>query len=247
MFAKDKLDFLLNALALGEEPLGFYYTNEAPGGFGPKEGAGHDCLMKYARLARKKKTEGWISRQRPACRGGAIYAGFAKPNDMVARFVTTGTDKMPGERYLPDPQSVWKFFEASELAPAPADYCIFKPVSRFAADEEPLAVIFFVRGERLAGLCQLAFYAFGGHDAVVFPFGSGCASILSWPLLYARKGENRAVVGGADPSCRPYMERDELSFAVPRRSFALMLEKAEESFLSGRTWQNVRKKIISGG
>lgn len=240
--SNSQLNFLLDAIGL-EEPLGVFYSATAPGGAGPKGGKGHDCLMKYVRMAQTKKQKGWISRQAPACRGGAIYAGFAEPNDAVAVFVSSGNDKIPGEKYLPDSQCMWKFFTAIDTQKAPADYCVFKPLSQFKANEEPLAVVFFVRGEQLAGLCQLAFYAFASHEAVAFPFGSGCASILSWPLLHARKGINKAIVGGSDPSCRPYLATDELSFAVPAKSFELMLEKAPESFLSGQTWQKARKKI----
>lgn len=200
-------------------------------------------MMKYIRLARKKGQAGWISRQLPGCRGEAIYAGFAAPDETIVQFVSTGTDKMPGERYLPDTQSMWNFFNALSMRPAPNDFCVFKQLSHFRSNEEPLAVIFFARGEQLGGLCQLAFYAFANHDTVAFPFGSGCANILSRPLLYGNMGVNKAVAGGANPSCRSYLETDELTFAVPAKSFQLMLEKAPESFLGGHTWQKVRKKI----
>lgn len=242
MFAREELDYLLEALDI-EEPLGVFYSNRQPPGAGPLEGKKHNCMLKYARIARKKGQPGWVSREKPGCRGGAIYAGFAPPNEAVARFVSIGTDQAPGERYLPDTQSMWNFFKALEWQNAPAEFCVFKPLSQFAAEESPLVVIFFARGEQLTGLCQLAYYAFADHQAVAFPFGSGCANLLSWPLLYGRKGLNKAVVGGADPSCRPYMEIDELSFAVPPKAFQLMLEKAPGSFLAGQAWQKVRRKI----
>lgn len=243
MFDKEKLSWLLQSLGYGEEPLGLTYTETKPEGYGSDGTKAHDCLMKYVRLARVRRTPGWISRQHPGCRGGAIYAGFAEPSDAVARFVTTGFPGKEGERYMPDPSSMWRFFKDIDPRPAPGEYCVFKPLSQFSDEEEPLVVTFFARGEVLGGLCQLAFFALDDHHAVTFPFGSGCSNLLSWPLHYARLGEDRAVVGGADPSCRPYMETDELSFALPATSFAKMLDAAPRSFLSGGTWAAVRRKI----
>ena len=138
---------------------------------------------------------------------------------------------------------MWRFFKELDTRPAPADYCAVKPLDQFSDEDEPLAVIFFARGELLGGLCQLACFSLDDHQAVTFPFGSGCANILSWPLHYARRGMDRAVVGGAAPSCRPYMETDELSFALPATSFVKMLDAAPHSFLTGNTWSAVRRKI----
>ncbi len=243
MVDRKKLDWMLDALGCEEKPLGLFFSEEQPTGHGPDGTKAHDCLMKYVRLARVRRVPGWISRHQPGCRGGAIYAGFTEPSDAVARFVTTGVPGREGERYMPDPKSMWRFFEALDSQPASADYCVIKPLELFSTEEKPLAIIFFARGELLSGLCQLAFFALDDHQAVVFPFGSGCANIVSWPLHYARQGEDRAVVGGADPSCRPYMEPDELSFAVPASAFIKMLDAAPRSFLTGGTWATVRRKI----
>ena len=243
VFDREKLDWMLGALGCEEAPLGLFFTGKKPEGHGPDSTRAPDCLMKYIRLARVRREPGWISRQQPGCRGGAIYAGFAEPSDAVARFVTTGFPGREGERYMPAPGSMSRFFKELDPRPAPADYCVVKPLDLFSDEEKPLSIIFFARGELLSGLCQLACFALDDHQAVAFPFGSGCANILSWPLHYARRGQERAVVGGADPSCRPYLETDELSFALPASSFMIMLDAAPHSFLAGGSWVSVRRKI----
>lgn len=246
MFNAQQLDFLRDALCLSEEPLGLYYASEKPDGFGPPEDGGHGCIIRSIRAGRAKQKPAWISRQKPGCRGAAIYAGYAPPNDAIASFVSIGSAGRPGERYMPGPGAMWRFFDSLNPPKAPADYCAFKPLSQFGKGEEPLVAVFFARGEALGGLCQLAFFATGDHEAVAFPFGSGCSNIISWPLHYAQNGIDKAVVGGADPSCRPYMAPDELSFAAPAATFAKMLQCAEESFLAGNTWKKARQKIARG-
>ena len=59
-------------------------------------------------------------------------------------------------------------------------------------------------------------------------------------ILY---GENKAVLGGWDPSARKFFKTDELTFTVPYEMFCQMLGRFEQSFLTTRTWTTVQKKI----
>ena len=68
-------------------------------------------------------------------------------------------------------------------------------------------------------------------------------SIFAWPLSWRRRGLKKAVVGGSDPSCRPFMAADELSFTVTADVLFAMQEAFPRSFLTGKTWAGVRKKI----
>lgn len=243
MTFSEKLEILADLLSFDEIPLGLYYTNIKPNKNGPSGKSAHDCLFKYLRIARIKRRPCWIGSENPGCPGGSIYAGFAEFNDAVAKFVSTGDEKRPGEKYMPSPQSVWTMYNLMHRRKAPADFCVLKPLNQFDGSEIPEVIIFFARGELLTGLCQLAFYAFDDTNALAFPFGSGCANIITWPLHYLENNQDKAVIGGSDPSCRPYLETDELTFAIPYPAFKKMLNKAEESFLSGKAWSNVRKKI----
>lgn len=244
----NKLHWLLEALGNIEEPIGIYYANEPPdGGYTSSEKPGHDCILKQIRLARIKKSVAWFDgRAQPRCMGGWTYMGYAlPPSDNICLHVTTGLPNREGERYLPQPASLRRMFNEVDIRPAPGRYCIAKPLSLFeeAKGEEPLFVIFFARGEVLSGLCQLAWYALDDHRAVEFPFGSGCANILAWPFHYFYRNRLKAVVGGADPSSRPFMNVDEMTVTFSLQAFEMLLNKAPESFLSTHTWQTVLKKI----
>lgn len=227
-----------------EEPLGITYADAAPDdSFSPAPGGGHACLINYLRMARTKKTCVHFSAEVKGCMGGWVYLGYVLPApERIAHFVTTGWQGGEGERYLPDPDSMRRFLHDLDVRPAPGPFCIAGPLSRFR-DEEPLLVAFHCRAEELTGLSMLAGFALNSHEAVAMPFGSGCASIFSWPLTYRRRGMRKAVVGGADPSCRPFMKVDELSFTVTADVLDAMLEAFPRSFLTGKTWAGVRRKI----
>ena len=148
-----------------------------------------------------------------------------------------------GERYLPAPELTRRFYESIDPRPAPKRFCVFKPLSRFAADERPELVIFFDRPEVICGLRQLAMFVTDDVEMVMSPWGSGCSDIVTWPLKYLEGGKLKAVVGSWDPSCRRYLKTDEITFTLPLRMFQLMLEQWPRSFLTAKAWQGVRKKI----
>lgn len=254
---------LLDALGHGEEPFGLFYTdNEPETGFAPQknppvsremeaQGGLKDipfsCFIGNLWLARRKKTAAYISADRMGCVGGGFYTGMYAPYlKFIPNYVSTGIPGFAprGERYLPSVQAMETFLADVDPRPAPANYLVGKPLSAFTKDEKPEVVAFFARGEVLGALCQLAVFTTGNVHVVAMPFGAGCTNLIGWPLHYLQKGEERAVVGGSDPSCRKFMKVDELTFAVPYSLFEKMLAASPESFLYGETWEGNRKKVV---
>lgn len=257
---------LLDLLGHNEAPLGIYYTDVKPEGFGPKAGetfsrereaAGEidwqkafgtfSCIIGNIRLARKKRTAAWISHKECGCMGGGYYSGMYAPYlDMNVRYVSTGMPGTPieGEHYLPSPESMVAFMEDCAPPLQEGKYCVIKPLEQFSPAEPPLVVVFFARPEVMTGLHNLACYTVGSHTGVVSPFGAGCTNIIAWPLVYERRGQACAVIGGFDPSARKYMKADELSFAVPLGLYGKMLDRMDSSALTRETWAGVRKKVL---
>lgn len=227
-----------------EEPLGITYVEKAPEqSVTPSQGAGHACIINYLRMARTKKICVHFSAEVRTCMGGWVYLGYQLPApERIVHFVTTGWEGGEGERYLPSPDSMRRLLNDIDIQPAPAPFCAVKPIS-LSGEEQPLLVSFHCRAETLTGLAMLAGFALDDHNAVAMPFGSGCANIFAWPLHYRRRGLRKAVIGGADPSCRPFMGVDELSFTVTSDVLLAMQEAFPRSFLTGKTWTGVRKKI----
>jgi uncharacterized protein (DUF169 family) len=262
---KSALHAFLDALGLAEEPMGMYYTDHQPAqGFSPKSGvlpttvdeaegkvdygslfADFSCVMGNIWRARTKGTSAFFDKEHFGCLGGAFYLGFLKPQlEFIAHYVSSGIPgRMEGEHYLESPEATRNFFTAIDPHPAPRQFCVFKPVSGFEADEIPEVVIFFARAEVISGLNQLATFVTNDIEVVYSPFGAGCSNIVTWPLKYLSQGKLKAVLGGWDPSDRKFLKTDEITFAVPYEMYKRMVNRWPESFLTTPTWATVKRKI----
>lgn len=261
----DRLARFLDTVGLDEEPMGIFYTDEKPGGgFSPKPGdlptrekeigneiewervfGDFSCVIGHIWRARKKRTAAYFSASRFGCPGGAFWLGYMKPQtDTIIHYVSTGIpERMHGELYCDSPEALRRIFDEIDPVPAPKRYCVVKPVGLFAADEEPELVAFFARPEVLSGLHQLAAFVTNNPEVVASPWGAACTGLITWPMKYLAQGQQRAVLGGWDPSARKFFKTDELSFTVSHTMFIQMLERFDESFLTTKTWRTVRKKI----
>jgi uncharacterized protein (DUF169 family) len=258
-------DFL-DALGLTEEPLGIYYTDREPeGGISPKpldlptrekEAANRidwqtifsnfSCVIGNIWRARRKKAPAVFDSARFGCPGGAFFLGFLKPQtDTIIRYVSSGVPGyMEGELYCESPEELAKIFDYIDPPRARTPYCVVKPLSLFTGDEKPELVAFFSRPESICGLHQLAAFVTNDPNVVASPWGAACTNLITWPMKYLRAGENKAVLGGWDPSARKFFKTDELSFTVPYGMFLDMVNRCEESFLKTHTWEIVRKKVF---
>jgi len=259
------VEAFLDVLGLDELPMGMYYSDGEPEeGIAPKSGllptiemeargevdwgallGNFSCVIGNIWRARKKKTAAYFDKERFGCLGGAFYLGFLKPQlNFITYYVSTGIpDQMEGERYLESPEVTRDFFNTIDPPPAPARYCVFKPVTQFKKETPPELVIFFTRAEVISGLNQLATFVTNDFEAVYSPFGAGCSNIVTWPLRYLAQGKLKAVLGGWDPSDRKFLKTDEITFTVPFEMFQRMVNRWPESFLTTKTWAMVRKKI----
>jgi len=261
---REKAQEFFSALGLTEEPMGMIYTNEQPAeGISPKEGylptvedeaahrvdwpsinANWTCVIGVLWRARKKRTVAFFDREHFGCLGGAFYLGFLEQQlETIAHYVSTGIPgQLEGEHYLESPELTRHFFNTLDPRPAPARFCVFKPISLFQNDETPELVVFFSRPESIAGLHQLATFVTNDFEAVMSPFGAGCANIVTWPLRYLSQGKLKAVLGAWDPADRKFLKPDEITFSMPFEMFRRMVERWQESFLTTATWDTVRKK-----
>lgn len=262
----DALATFLDILGLDEEPMGIFYTDKKPDtGFSPKPAdlptrdketnneidwqgvfGNFSCVIGHVWRARRKRTAAYFSAERFGCPGAAFWLGYMKPQtETIIHYVSTGIpERMHGELYCDSPDALQRIFDEIDPIPAPNRYCVVKPVGLFGADERPELVAFFARPEVLSGLHQLSAFVTNDPEVVASPWGAACTGLITWPRKYLARGDNRAVLGGWDPSARKFFNTDELSFTVSNAMFTQMLERFRESFLTTKTWQTVRKKIV---
>jgi uncharacterized protein (DUF169 family) len=261
----DKLTGFLEILGIDEDPMGIFYTDQKPEeGFSPSEGqlptrekeikneinweevfSKFSCAMGHVWRARKKKTVAWFDANHFGCPGAAFWFGFLKPqSETIIHYVSSGIPgHLEGEFYCSSPDNLRRIFDDIDPIPAPAQYCVIKPVSLFLNHETPEIISFFARPESICGLHQLATFMTNDPEIVASPWGAACGNMVIWPLKYLARGQDRPVLGGWDPSARKFFKPDELSFTVSYAMFSGMLESYDQSFLSTKTWKNVQKKI----
>lgn len=254
----------MDLIGLEEEPMGIFYSDDKPEeGLSPNELAtptrekemkneidwgeifqNFSCAIGHVWRARKKQTAAYFDATHYGCPGAAFWLGFMKPQtELIIHYVSGGIpEQLEGELYCKSADELRRIFEYIDPEPAPKKYCIFKPISQFKDNETPLLAAFFTRPEPLCGLHQLVLFMTNDPETVASPWGPACGNIITWPRRYLAKGLNRAVLGGWDPSARKFFKPDELSFTVPYAMFQDMLECFDRSFLTTKTWQNVKKK-----
>ena len=245
LFSEELWKQFKGALGLTESPLGIYYTNDKPEGVTPKEGLS-GCMIGLLQNARKKGKAVYFDKTHFGCPGGGYYMGFlekARPD--IEYFLSCGIPgELEGERYIKTPELARKYFGMMKPRPAPATYCVFKPIEAFQQGSiKPDVVAFFVSPDILSGLFTLTNYALETTEAVYSPFGSGCSTILTYPLREAQKESPRAVIGMFDVSARPMVENEAVSFAIPYSVFLKLLENVSGSFLQTESWKKVLQRI----
>jgi uncharacterized protein (DUF169 family) len=230
--------------ASAELPIVYFYTDQPDEGDLQESTRQGRCLICNLNPVREGKAFVY-SADTPGCTGGKRYTGFSqklRPN--FEYFLSCGIPgKLEGERYKRTPQLVQKHLERNPPFQAPAKYLVFKRWDRLAADEEPLAVIFFATADVLSGLFTLANYDYAGSDGVIAPMGSGCASIINYPYLEAASDAPRCVLGMFDVSARPCVPEATLTFTVPMRRFEQMVANMDESFLITKSWNEVCQRL----
>jgi len=179
------------------------------------------------------------------CPGARYYLGYdAERFEGFRYFLSCG---MPGgregERYKQTPEIVDALDRGDERIPSTGKDYVFRRWDHLTDADNPDAVIFFARPEVLSGLFTLANFDRADPYGVVCPFGAGCSSVVHYPWLEQQADHPKAVLGMFDPSARPCVPVDVLTFAVPMKKFEKMIGFMEESFLITGSWEKVQRKM----
>jgi len=224
----------LEVLGLTEEPMGIFYSDKKPAeGFSPKPMdlptrekeikneinwqaifSNFSCVFGNIWLARKKKKAAYFSAEHFGCPGCAFWLGFMSPQSetITHYFSTRIPGRMEGEFYCDSPDEFRRIMDSIDPLPAPAKFCVAKPLSLFGGDEKPDVVAFFARPESLCGLHQLATFVTNDYEAVSSPWGAACTNLVTWPYKYLAAGKNKAVLGGWDPLARKFFKTDGFAY-----------------------------------
>ena len=225
-------------------PVAFYYTDEAGRGGSAAPDSPARCVICQLETVRRGKSL-CLSLETVRCSGGKRYLGFRpslRPN--FEYFLSCGIPgEMEGERYKQSPQLVAEQLKRQPAFEAPGRYIVFKRWDKLDAGDEPAVVIFFAPPDLLSALFTLANFDEAESDAVIAPFGSGCAAIVQYPYFEGRSSRPRAVLGMFDVSARPCVPAGVLTFAVPWPKFVRMVNNMDDSFLITASWGKVQARL----
>jgi hypothetical protein len=227
-----------------ELPIGYYYTDHVRDEDLKQTAHARRCMI--GNLERVRDGFPFVyDATTPGCAGGKRYTGFTqklRPN--FEYFLSCGIPgQMEGERYKKSPEMVREYLAHQPAFVAPGKYLVFKRWDKLAADEQPLAVIFFASADVLSGLFTLANYDAADNNAVIAPMGSGCASIISYPMGELHAASPKCVLGMFDVSARPEVPADSLTFTAPMSRFEQMVANMDESFLITVSWNLVMQRL----
>jgi hypothetical protein len=226
-----------------EFPIIFYYSDKAQADLA-KPGSVARCVIGALVEVRKGRSLSFNA-DSIGCFGGRRYLGFAESiSPYFEHFLSCGIPgKIEGERYKKSPELVKEIMKNWPGFKAPAPFVVFKRWDNIEKEDNPEVVTFFTRPDALSGLFTLVNFDESKPEGVFTPMGSGCSSIVAYPYLEKDSLHPRAVIGMFDPSARPYVPKDVLSFSVPMKRFVTMIENMEESFLITDTWKELCKRI----
>ena len=227
-----------------EPPITFYYSDTGEQAELVRPGSVSRCVMGALAEVRNGRSLSFDANS-IECFGGRRYLGFSERlSPDFEYFLSCGIPgRMEGERYKKSPQLVKEILENWPKLRAPRPYVVFKRWDKLSSEDDPQVVIFFAQPDVLAGLFTLVNFDESQPEGVIAPMGSGCSSIVSYPYLEKDSPRPRAVIGMFDPSARPYVPKDTLSFAVPMKRFVIMIGNMEDSFLITNTWKRLQKRI----
>lgn len=219
-------------------PLVFWYSSEPAGGMHAKIPG---CLFKCLKEA-AGGTVVSLSSESIGCGGGKFYTGFTPMPPHVPEFVSLK------ERYKRDPESVRAFLDELRVPQAPATFLNLARADRTESFEGKEGILFLATPDILSGLLTWAYFDNNSPEAVSAPFGSGCCSVFTQAALENRRGGRRTFLGFFDPSVRPYVEENILSYTIPLARLRQMLATLHASCLFGTpAWQRVRARITREG
>lgn len=171
------------------------------------------------------------------CGGGSLYTRFAPMQERIPRFVSEQ------EHYKQTPEQVKMYVSRLGISLTEKPYLNFVRMDKLASLDDAEGILFFATPDVLSGLCSWAFYDNDADDAVCTRFASGCCSIVTFAVNENRKQGRSCFIGMLDPSARPLVPANELTFVIPMHRFNEMMQTMEQSALFQKAYSIVRKRI----
>lgn len=171
------------------------------------------------------------------CGGGSLYTAFAPMQERIPGFVSET------EHYKRTKEQVKAYIDRLDIRLTEKPYLNFIRMDKLTDLDSVEGILFFAMPDMLSGLCAWAFFDNDADDAVCTRFASGCCSIVTFAVQENRRGGRSCFLGMLDPSARPLVPSNELTFTVPMGRFREMVQTMEHSALFQKACSIVRKRM----
>lgn len=216
-----------------ELPLVFWYSDQAVSETEKING----CFFKGMRTVRDGKPIS-LSVETIGCGGGKFYTGFTDMPAHVPDFVSLK------EKYKETPEMVVDFIHHLGVSRTDKEYLNFARIDKIKSFDGIEGLLFFATPDILSGLTTWAYFDNNSNDAVTAIFSSGCSAVVTQAVNENKNGGERTFLGLFDPSVRPYIEENRLSFVIPFSRFRKMYYTMRESSLfDTHAWSKIRERI----
>lgn len=173
-----------------------------------------------------------------SCGGGKFYTGYTDMPEHMPKFVSLK------EKYKKTPEMMIEYVANLGVLRADKKYLNFALIDSIESFDHIEGLLFFATPDILSGLTTWAYLDNNSDDTVTTMFGSGCSAIVSNAVIENIRNGRRTFLGFFDPSVRPHMEENLLSFVIPISRFREMYYTIRESCLFGtHAWEKVRRRI----
>ena len=139
---------------------------------------------------------------------------------------------------------VVEFIEQLGVSLTNRKYLNFVRIDRVETFDKVEGILFLATPDILSGLTTWAYFDNNSEDAVTSMFGSGCSAVVTNTVIENSRGGKRTFIGLFDPSVRPHVEANILSFVIPISRFKEMYYTMRESSLfDTHAWNKIRERI----
>ena len=162
-------------------------------------------------------------------RQNSAWSASVVPEDVRGAMKHKGA----GQSYFKTPEIALLQMEPIKDYGDGSDVIVFQDLDEAESEGRPIEVVVFLTDPaRITALMQLA--AFSKETpgpAVIMPYGHACQQVYAIPRAEGESDDPHAVVGMTDMYARRFVEKDQMSFAVPYKLYRRMVSDIDESFL----------------
>lgn len=222
--------------AFGEKaelPIAFWYSEDEV----EKTEKLGGCMFRHLNEIREGKPIS-LNAENIGCLGGCFYCGFSDMPKFVPEFVSLK------EHYKESPELVVEMINQIGVSKARNNFINFSRIDNLNSLDGIEGLLFLATPDILSGLVTWTFFDSTKSDAVSAPFGSGCSSVITMAVNENSKNGYRTFIGFFDPSVRPWVESNILSFVIPMSRFKIMYETMPNSCLFNTpAWNKIKQRI----